>query len=315
MDRNLTLEAVRLTEAAALYASRYMGKGDENTSYFSATEAMARVFSTIEIKGLIVIGSDEESSELIDGTFVGTGTGPELDLAVKPLDGKKTCAIGGYNALSVMAVGHRGSFFKTPKLYMEKIAVGKEAKGVVDITQPVDINIKRVARAKGKYIEDITVCLLDRERNNAHVQQIRKTGAKIKFIRDGDISGAISTALEDNAIDILMGIGGAKEGVLGAAALKCLDGDMQARYIYQNESERTLIRDLGEDPDRIFSISDMVTGDDIMVSATGVTDGLILPGVRYFSGGAKTNSIVIRHKTHTLRTVQAIHHFDYKPIF
>jgi fructose-1,6-bisphosphatase II len=147
------------------------------------------------------------------------------------------------------------------------------------------------------------------------VQQIRKTGAKIKFIRDGDISGAMSTALEDNAIDILMGIGGAKEGVLGAAALKCLDGDMQARYVFGNKKEKEMIRDLGEDPERIFSISDMVRGDDIMVSATGVTDGLILPGVRYFSGGARTNSLVIRHKTHTMRMIQAVHKFDYKPVF
>ncbi len=147
------------------------------------------------------------------------------------------------------------------------------------------------------------------------MQQIRKTGAKIKFIRDGDISGAMSTALEDNAIDILMGIGGAKEGVLGAAALKCLDGDMQARYVFGNKKEKEMIRDLGEDPERIFSISDMVRGDDIMVSATGVTDGLILPGVRYFSGGARTNSLVIRHKTHTMRMIQAVHKFDYKPVF
>jgi fructose-1,6-bisphosphatase II len=315
MDRNLTLEAVRLTEASALYASRYMGKGDEENSYIAAAEAMAKVLSGIDIDGMIIIGDDNTESPLADGSPAGNGIGPNLDLAVKPLDGKKTCAIGGYNAISVMAVGHKGSFFDTPSLYMEKIAVGKESKGLVDITQPVDVNIKRVARAKGKYIEDITVCVLDRERNNDHVQQIRKTGAKIKFIRDGDISGAISTAIEDSSIDILMGIGNAKEGVLGAAALKCLDGDMQARYYYQNKREREMIRDRGEDPDRIYSISDMVRGDDIMVSATGVTDGLILPGVRYFSGGARTNSMVIRHKTHTFRMIQAIHHFDYKPIF
>ena len=315
MDRNLTLEAVRLTEASALYASRFMGKGDEDNSYISAAEAMAKVLSSIDIDGRIVIGDDCSQSPLADGSSAGNGIGPDLDLAVKPLDGKKTCAIGGYNAISVMALGHRNSFFNTPTLYMEKIAVGKDAKGLVDITQPVDVNIKRVARAKGKYIEDITVCVLDRERNSGHVQQIRKTGAKIKFIRDGDISGAISTAIEDSSIDILMCIGGAKEGVLGAAALKCLDGDMQARYCFQNNEERAMIRDLGVDPDMIYTVSDMVRGDDIMVSATGVTDGLILPGVRYFSGGARTNSMVIRHKTHTFRMIQAVHHFDYKPIF
>ena len=315
MDRNLTLEAVRLTEAAALYASRYMGKGDEENSYLSASEAMARVLSTIDIDGEIIIGADKNGANLVDGSMVGSKGGPELDLVVKPLDGKKTCAIGGYNAISVMAVGNKGAFFYTPSLYMEKIAVGSDAKDVVDITQSVDVNIKRVARAKGKYIDDITVCVLDRERNKKFIDEIRTTGAKIKLIRDGDISGAISTALDNNSVDILLGIGGAKEGVLGAAALKCLDGDMQARFIFENKREKDTILDLGIDSDTIFTISDLVRGDDIMVSVTGVTDGLILPGVRHFPGGAETSSIVIRHKTHTFRAVNAIHKFDYKPIF
>lgn len=315
MDRNLTLEAVRLTESAALYASRYLGKGDEVSSSLSASDAMAKVLSTIEIDASIVLGSDDEGCSLIDGSKFGVEGGPELDLVVKPLDGKKTCARGGYNAISVIAVGNKDAFFYTPSIRMEKIAVGSDAKDVIDITQPVSINIKRVARAKGKYIEDITVCVLDRERNRNIINEIRATGAKIKLIYDGDISGAISTGLDNNLVDILMGIGGSKEGVLGAAALKCLDGDMQARYVFENKRQRDQIKNLGVDPDSIFTISDLVLGDDIMVSATGVTDGLILPGVRYFLGGAETNSIVIRHRTHTFRTIKAIHKFDFKPIF
>ena len=316
MVRSLTLEAVRLTEAAALYASRYMGRGDEESSYHSASEAMTRVFSTIDIDGKIINGADDRSSSLGDGAVVGNRQGPDVDLVVKPLDGKKTCATGGHNAISVMAVGSKGSFLSTPSIHMEKIAVGQDAKGIVDINQPPDINIKRVARAKGKYIEDVTVCVLNRDRNAGLVQAIQKTGARIKFIQDGDISGAISAALIDNPIDILMGFGGAKEGVLAAAALKCLNGDIQARFVYDNDEEKALIREhVGNDPEKIYKISDMVKGNDIMVSATGVTDGVILPGVRFFPGGAETNSIVIRQKTHTLRMVRAIHQFDYKPIF
>jgi len=317
MDRNLTLEAVRLTEAAALYASRYMGKGSEDLSYMSASEAMLKVFSTMDIDGDIVIGTGVNTEiHLSDGARVGNQNGPKVDLAVKPLDGKRTCAKGGLNAISIIAVGDNGSFFKTPGLYMEKIAVGKIAKGIVDINQRVDINIKRVARAKGKYIDDITVCVLDRDRNTRIIEEIRKTGAKIRFITDGDISGAISTAFEEKSIDMLMGIGGAKEGVLAAAALKCLDGDMQSRFVQYNKGEKKLIEEITDgEPDKIFGIADLVKGNDVMVAITGITDGVLLPGVRYFSGGAETNSILLRQKTHTLRFIKAVHQFDYKPIF
>lgn len=317
MDRNLTLEAVRLTEAAALFASRFMGKGNEETAYLSAAEAMHKVFHTMDIDGYVIIGTEIGTDNILnDGSNVGNKHGPKLELAVKPLDGKRTCAQGGLNSISIIAVGDVGSFFNSPSLYMEKIAVGKAAKGVIDITQNVDINIKRVARAKGKYIDDITVCILDRERNATFIDDIRKTGAKIRFITDGDISGAISTAFDDKSIDMLMGIGGAKEGVLAAAALKCLDGDMQARFVYSCDDERDDIREkTGNNPDRIFGIGDLVKGNDVMVAITGITDGVLLPGVKYFSGGAETNSILLRQKTHTLRFIRAIHQFDYKPIF
>ncbi len=316
MDRNLTIEAVRLTEAAALYASRYMGKGDEELSYHSAAEAMNKVFSTMDIDGEVVIGADSSDTALHDGDMVGGKTGGAVDLAVKPLDGKMTCARGGHNAVSVAAVGTKMTFMRTPSFHMDKIAVGKEAKNIVDINQPPAINIKRVARAKGKYIEDITVCVLDRKSNEQLVKEIRQTGAKIKLIRDGDISGAVATAFPDSYIDILMGIGGAKEAILAAAALKCMEGDMQTRYVDLSGKEKEQIRESGiDDPDGIFTISEMIKGDEVIVSLTGVTDGVLLPGVHYISGGAKTSSILFRQKTHTLRFINAVHQFDYKPIF
>ena len=316
MDRNLTLEAVRLTEASALFASRSMGQGEPEMAYESATEAMAKVFSSMKIDGEVVISADSINNILHDGEKIGTQDGLKLDLAVKPLDGKKTCARGGDNAISIVVIGSRGSFLKVPIGYMKKIAVGKDAKGEIDINESVEVNIKRVARAKGKYIDDITVCVLDREINSGLVANIRETGAKIKFITDGDISGIIATALENSMIDILMGIGGAKETVLSAAALRCLDGDMQASFVDIGGTRDKVIKQLGKRAfDKIYLADDLVKKDDFLVSATGVTNGLILPGVRYFVGGAETHSIVFRQRTHTLRFIRATHRFDYKPVF
>ncbi len=315
MDRALTLETVRLTEAAALYANKYMGKGDENAAYQASIEAMYKVLASMNIEGEVIIGA-VEGSRLSAGSFVGITEGMPVDLALKPLDGKKTCARGGHNAVSVAAVGSKGAFLSIPPLYMEKIAVGREAKGVVDINQPPEINIKRIARAKKKYIEDITVCVLDRKYNEKLVSDIRKTGAKIQFIRDGDISGAIAPAFDNISIDMLMGIGGAKEAVIAAAALKCLDGDIQARFFSNNSKERSLAAEIcGGNPDKIFTIRDMVKSDDVMVSLTGVTDGVLLQGVQSIPGGAKTTSILLRQKTHTLRFITAVHQFDFKPLF
>lgn len=316
MDRHLTLEAVRLTEMAALHASRFMGKGDEDITYLSAADVMVKGFDSMYARINIAIGADSGENKLNDGSAHGDPAGPDVEVAVKPLDGKMTCARGGHNAISVVAVGSPGSFMRTCSGYMEKIAVGPEAKGVVDIYQTPEINIKRIARAKDKYIEDITVCVLDRQVNHPLVEQIRSTGARIKYIRDGDISGAVSAAVMDNSIDVLMGVGGRKEGILAAAALKCLGGDMQARFI-RNENKAENENDYYSpvDYDKVYTIGDLVSNGEIMISMTGVTDGVLLPGVRYFSGGAETTSIVMREKTHTLRHIKAVHQFDFKPIF
>jgi fructose-1,6-bisphosphatase II len=316
MNRNLTIEAARITELSALNASRHMGKGDDDLCYRASDEAMWKLLETMEIDGEIVIGATNKELQLYDTRKVGTGEGGPLDIAVKPLEGKRTCAVGGYNSISVIAFGDKNAFMSMPPVSMKKIAAGPEAKGVIDINQPPHINIKRVARAKGKYIEDITVCVLERDANNQLVSQIRECGARIKFITDGDISGAIATAVEDSPIDILMGVGGAKEAVISAVGLKCLGGDMQAQIYYNDNPEKETAEKLGRgNPDRIYKINDLVKSDDILLAITGVTDGVLLPGVQYISGGAKTNSIVIRRETHTIRFINAIHRFDYKPIF
>ncbi len=318
MDRNLAMEVVRVTEASALFASRYVGRGDEDLAFGSAVEAMDKAFSSVAINGRVVIGNlsgsgDLKSSEIKVGNNL---EGTEVDVVVDSLDGRTTCARGGQNAISAVAIGEKGSFFNAPPIYMEKIAVGKSAKGVIDITESPEINIKRLARAKDKYIEDVTVCLLDRERHYDLIESIRRVGARIILIRDGDISGAIAAAMEDRPIDILMGIGGAMEGVLAAAAVKCIGGDIQARFVYNNDNDREQALMVGiKDLDAIYSISDLVNGQDVMFSATGVTDGELLEGVRFFSGGAKTNSIIMRSKTHTQRLITAIHHFDHKPMY
>ena len=311
MDRYFS--AARLTELAALYASRHMGRGNENAAYLSAEEAMLKAFALTEAGMRIAIGSNMEGSLLVDGIKVGSGE-PEVDVAVKPLDGKMSCARGGHNATSFLATDSIGSFMPTNAGLMMKIAVGSEGKGMIDIDLPPAINIKRIARAKNRYIEDITVCVLDRDYNKPFISQIHETGARIVFIRDGDISGAISAAMPGNQIDLLIGIGGRKEGVLAAAAIRCLGGDMQARYIYREE-DKDSDNMTGVDYNKIYSMSDMVRGNETMVAITGVTDGVLLNGVRYVSGGAETSSLVLRQKTHTIREIKAHHKFDFKPGF
>lgn len=316
MNRNLALEAVRVTEAGALWAARYFGRGDETLASKNAVDAMLKVFATVSFKGHIVCGINAPDSPLSNGNLLGHSEQPVVDIALSPIDGRATLSQGGYNTISAIAIAEQGSMLNAPPIYMEKIAVGKDARGVIDITQPPEINIKRIARAKGKYIEDITVCILDRERHRQLVEKIRAIGARITLIRDGDISGAIAAAIEETQIDVLMGVGGAREGVLSAAALKCLDGDMQARFVYRNEHDQTLAREAGADNlDKIYTLSDLAKGDDIMFSATGISDGELLQGVRFVAGGAKTHSIVMRYKTHTIRYITAIHRFDYKPVY
>jgi fructose-1,6-bisphosphatase II len=315
MDRNLALELVRVTEASALYASRHMGRGNEELVNRSAIEAMVKVFSSVSVKGRIVISPDSDE-RLKRGKEIGTGGGVGVDIVLDPLEGKTTCANGGQNAIAAIAIGEPGAFLEVPPIYMEKIAVGPEAKGAIDITQSPQVNIKRIARAMGKYIEDVTVCVLDRERHRELISCIRETGARIKLIQDGDISGAVAAGMKERPIDVLMGVGGAMHGVLAAAAIKCLGGDMQARFVFLNNEEKNLVSRMGiEDPERIFYLNDLVKGANIMFSATGVTDGELLSGVRYFSGGAFTTSIVMRSKTHTIRYITAEHRFDYKPMY
>lgn len=314
MERNLALEVVRVTEAAALFASRYVGRGDAEGASESAIDAMEKVFSSVSIDGRVVIG--KRDIEMANYTEFGNKNGPEVDIVIDPLDGRMTCARGGQNSISAVGLGERDAFFIPPTLYMEKIAVGADTKGIVDITESPEINIKRVARAKNKYIEDVTVCVLDRPRHKDLIANLRSVGARIVLITDGDISGAIAAAMEDRPIDILMGIGGAMEGVLAAAAIKCLGGDFQAKLIYKDDDEISTAREMGiTDPEKIYMISDLIPGKNVMFSATGVTDGEFLKGVRFHSGGAKTDSIVMRSRTHTVRYITAIHQFDYKPMY
>jgi fructose-1,6-bisphosphatase II len=317
MERNLALEVVRVTEAAALFASRYVGRGDAVKAFTSANDAMAKVFSSVSINGKAVIGKqDGGRKDLSNDSEIGNKNGPEVDIVVDPLDGRETCARGGQNSISAVAMGETGAFFIPPTLYMEKIAVGSSVKGIVDITEPPEINIKRVARAKNKYIEDVTVCVLDRPRHADLIEKIRSVGARIILITDGDISGAVAAVMEERPIDILMGTGRSMEGVLAAAAIKCLGGDIQARLVYSNEQEKKAAANMGiTDPERIFMLSDLIPGKDLMFSATGITDGEFLKGVRFFAGGAKTDSIVMRSMTHTVRYINAVHQFDYKPMY
>ncbi len=316
MNRSLTLESVRLTEAAALYAARSMGKGDPEIAYESAMEAMLNVFDQVDFQGVIVAGADNEDSPIQDGNSLGSGEGEMIDLALKPLDGKETCARGSSNAASFVAMGTTGCMIQVPPLLMYKIATGSQGRGMVDVNQTPSINIKRIARAKKKYIEDVTVCVLDRSWNSSLVEDIRRAGARIKYIRDGDISGAIATAMENNVIDLLIGTGWAKDGIIAAAALKCLGGEFQGRFLCETEEEKKLMDNFnlknGED---VYTIEHLVPGDDVIVAATGVTDGVLLPGVRFIHGGATTESVVLRQKTHTRRYIEATHRFDFKPIF
>ncbi|MBN2403792.1 MAG: class II fructose-bisphosphatase [Spirochaetes bacterium] len=317
MERNLALEVVRVTEAAALFASRYAGRGDSVKALNSAIDAMIKVFASVSVEGRVVIGKAEPAdTQLSTNSEIGNKNGPEVDIVIDPLDGGMTCARGGQNSISAVAMGERGAFFIPPTLYMEKIAVGSDVKGVVDITEMPEINIKRVARAKRKYIEDVTVCVLDRPRHAELIERIRSVGARIILITDGDISGAVAAAMDERPIDILMGIGRSMEGVLAAAAIKCLGGDIQARLVYKDDNEIETAKKNGiTDPGKIFMLSDLIPGKDLMFSATGITDGEFLKGVRFLSGGAKTDSIVMRSKTHTIRYITAMHQFDYKPMY
>lgn len=316
MDRNLALEAVRASEAAAIAAARLMGRGDNNAADQVAVNAMREALNSMYIDGTVVIGEGErdEAPMLYIGEKVGFGGGaPKIDIALDPLEGTTLTAKGGPNALTVIAMAEDGKFLHAPDTYMEKIAVGPSGKGVISLDLSATANLKELAKVKDCEVSDLTAIILERSRHEALIREVRDSGARIRLIPDGDVAGAIATCWEKTGIDILFGVGGAPEGVLAAAALRCLGGDMQGRLKPRNQQEIERARTMGvEDINKIFSIEELAAGD-VMFAATGVTSGDFLRGVRFFGGGAETNSMVMRSATGTIRTLTAIHQFDKKP--
>ncbi|MGH3372705.1 MAG: class II fructose-bisphosphatase [Nocardioidaceae bacterium] len=314
-DRNLALELVRVTEAAAMAAGRWVGRGDKNGADGVAVNAMRVLISTVGMRGTVVIGEGEKDNApmLYNGEIVGDGTGPECDVAVDPIDGTTLAAKGMTNAISVLAVSPRGSMFDPSAVfYMEKLVTGPEAADVVDIRYPVAENIARVAKAKGSAAEDVTVVILDRPRHDDLVHEIRETGARIKFITDGDVAGAIMAARPDTGIDMLLGVGGTPEGIIAATAMKCMGGVIQARLWPTDDEERQRAIDAGHDldPDTILTTGELVTGDDCFFVATGITDGELMKGVRYRAGGATTHSLVMRSRSGTIRSITSEHRLE-----
>jgi fructose-1,6-bisphosphatase II len=317
MDRNLALEVVRITEAAALASARLMGRGDAVAADRAAVEAMRSAFNDLAVRGEVVIGEGEpdEAPMLFVGERVGRG-GPsdaEVELAVDPLEGTHLCATGAPNAISVVAMGEKGALLRAPDTYMEKIAVGPGGRGAIDLRRSPTENLRRVADALGKYVEDLTVVVLDRPRHEKLVREIREAGARIKLIPDGDVAGALNTCFPDTGVDVLMGVGGAPEGVISAAAIRCAGGDLQGRLQFRDEAERARARAMGmKDLDKVLTAVDMAGGN-VMVAATGVTNGDFLKGVRYTGEGARSHSVVMRSKSGTVRYIETVHRFTRTP--
>jgi fructose-1,6-bisphosphatase II / sedoheptulose-1,7-bisphosphatase len=313
-DRNLALELVRVTEAAALAASKWIGVGKKNDADGAAVEAMRKAFDTVQINGTVVIGEGEmdEAPMLYIGEKVGAG-GPAMDIAVDPLEGTTLTAKGGPNALATIALAEHGNFLHAPDIYMDKIAVGGGLpEGVINLDDPVITNLRNLARAKKCEVSDLMACILDRDRHKEIIAKVREAGARITLISDGDVAGVIATAMPDSLIDIYLGSGGAPEGVLAAAALRCIGGQMQGRLMYEEESQRERVKEMGHaDPNRVFSCEEMAKGD-VMFAATGVTSGAMLRGVKRFGGGAITHSVVMRSHSGTVRFVEAHHNFSQK---
>jgi len=311
-DRNLALELVRVTEAAAMAAGRWVGRGDKNGADGVAVNAMRTLISTVGMRGTVVIGEGEKDNApmLFNGEQVGDGTGPECDVAVDPIDGTTLTAKGMANAISVMAVAPRGAMYDPSAVfYMEKLATGPEAAEAVDIRNPVAENIHQVAKAKGSTAEDVTVVLLDRPRHEKIAEEVRATGARIKFITDGDVAGAIMAARPDTGVDLLLGIGGTPEGIIAACALKCMGGALQGKLWPKDDEERQRAIAAGHDldPDHVLYTDDLVGGDDVFFVATGITDGELMRGVRYRAGGASTHSLVMRSRSGTIRSIASDH--------
>lgn len=317
MERSLTMELVRVTEAAALSSARWMGRGKKEEADDAATTAMRNVFDTIPMQGVVVIGEGEmdEAPMLYIGEELGTGSGPAVDVAVDPLEGTNIVAAGTWNALAVIAIADRGNLLHAPDMYMEKIAVGPEAKGKVSLDKPIIENLKAVASAKQKSLDEVVVTLLNRERHQKIIQEVRKAGARIKLIEDGDVAAAISTSIEHTGVDMLLGTGGAPEGVISAVALKCLGGDFQGRLTPQNDEEIKRCHNMGiEDLNQILYMDDLVKGDDAIFAATGVTDGELLRGVQFKGKNiGTTHSLVMRAKSGTVRFIEGQHSFLRKP--
>lgn len=309
-DRNISLELVRVTEAAAMAAGRWVGRGDKNGGDGAAVDAMRQLIGTVSMSGVVVIGEGEkdEAPMLYNGEQVGSGQGPECDVAVDPIDGTTLMAKGMPNAIAVMAVAERGTMYDPSAVfYMEKLVTGRSAADVVDISAPAAFNIQAVAKAKGMAVEDVTVCILDRPRHEDLVREIREAGARIKFISDGDVAGAVMAATEGTGVDLLLGIGGTPEGIITACAVKCLGGVIQAKLWPQKRSEFVNAAAAGLDLDAILSTDDLVRSDNVFFVATGITDGELLRGVRYRGGGATTESLVMRSKSGTIRRVSSEH--------
>ena len=309
-DRNLAMELVRVTEAAALAASRWVGRGDKDGADAAAVDAMRLVLDTVSMDGVVVIGEGEKDDApmLFNGERIGTGEPPETDIAVDPIEGTTLCSLGQGGATSVLAVSERGTMFDPgPFVYMEKMAVGPEAMGAIDITRSITENLEGVAKAKGETVRELTVVILDRERHNDDIAEVREAGARIRLIPHGDAPAAISTAWPDSGIDLLVGIGGSPEGIIAAAALKCMGGEIQGRLWPRNDEERKAGVAAGYDVERVLSTDELVRGQNVFFAATGITDSELLRGVHYDARGASTQSLVVRSKSGTVRRVDARH--------
>lgn len=312
-DRNLAMELVRVTEAAALAAGRWMGRGDKEAADQAAVDGMRTVLDSVSMDGIVVIGEGEkdEAPMLYNGEEVGDGSPPHCDVAVDPIDGTTLTSLGRPNAISVIAVSERGTMFDPgPCVYMEKIAVGSEARDAIAIDAPVDHNLRAVAKALGKDVRDVTAVILDRDRHAEIIRQCREAGARIRLIPDGDVAGAITTAWPESGADVLFGVGGTPEGVIAACALKALGGAIQARLWPRDDRERQAALDAGYDLTRVLTTEDLVAGDDVFFAATGITDGELLKGVRYWGTGASTQSLVMRSKSGTIRKIDANHRWQ-----
>jgi fructose-1,6-bisphosphatase II len=309
-DRNLALELVRVTEAAAMGAGRWIGRGDKIAADQAAVDGMRAMLDTVSMEGVVVIGEGEkdEAPMLYNGEEVGAGGGPQVDVAVDPLEGTRLTALGQPNAIAVIAVAERGSmFFPGAAVYMEKIAVGADAIDAIDITATPTENVNAVAKAKGRRVTDVRVVVLERERHNDLIAELRDAGARVNLIRDGDVAPAIAAARPETGVDVLYGIGGTPEGVISAAALKAVGGGMQGRLWPRNDEERRALIEGGYDPERVLTTDDLVRSDDVFVAATGVTTGALLRGIRYVRGGAVTDSIALRSRSGTVRRIEARH--------